>query len=158
MTVIETRNEAEGGRTIRFSNWARYEDRVTGNLILFMTGCPGNVGRHETCGVPPHNYRYEIEFQSEGFNTRFIFRRENYRVPLFFLGIIYPAEMPGFGGYVPFEVGGMFEVGCSMCKSATLPTSDPLRPQEQTDSGIFTCSPLPADGERNKESETLLVY
>ena len=62
VTVIETRNEAEGQpETIRFSNWARYEDRETGNLILLMTGCPGNVGRHETCGVPPHNFRYEIE-------------------------------------------------------------------------------------------------
>ncbi len=61
LTTIETRDEQQG-RTIRFSNWARYEDRETKNLILFITGCPGNEGRHEACGVPPHSYRYEVEF------------------------------------------------------------------------------------------------
>ena len=61
VTVIETRDAAAGQpETIRFSNWTRYEDRATQNTVLFMTGCPGDVGRHETCGVPPHCYRYDI--------------------------------------------------------------------------------------------------
>ncbi len=61
VTTIETRDIAAGQpETIRFSNWRRYEDRVTGNPVLLMTACPGNVGRHETCGVPPHSYRYEL--------------------------------------------------------------------------------------------------
>jgi hypothetical protein len=63
LTTIETRDEGRGqSEAIRFSNWARYEDRETKNLVLFITGCPGNIGRHETCGVPPHSFRYEIEF------------------------------------------------------------------------------------------------
>jgi len=61
VTVIESRNLAEGQpENIRFSNWQRYEDRETKNIILVMTGCPGDVGRSETCAVPPHSYRYEI--------------------------------------------------------------------------------------------------
>ena len=61
VTVIETRDAAAGQvETIRFSNWRRYEDRETRNIVLLMTGCPGDVGRHETCGVPPHCYRYDI--------------------------------------------------------------------------------------------------
>jgi hypothetical protein len=66
LTTIETRDESQNQpETIRFSNWAKYEDRQTKNLILFITGCPGNDGRHEVCGVPPHSYRYEIEFPVE---------------------------------------------------------------------------------------------
>lgn len=61
VTVIETRDVAAGQpENIRFSNWRRYEDRENGHIVLLMTGCPGDVGRHETCGVPPHSYRYEI--------------------------------------------------------------------------------------------------
>jgi len=61
VTAIESRDPAQGQPpNIRFSNWRRYEDRQTKNIVLFMTGCPGNVGRHETCGVPPHSFRYEI--------------------------------------------------------------------------------------------------
>jgi hypothetical protein len=59
ITVIETR-QPDQPETIRFSNWWRYEDRETQNPVLLMTGCPGNVGRHEACAVPPHSYRYEI--------------------------------------------------------------------------------------------------
>jgi len=59
ITVIETRRPDQP-ETIRFSNWWRYEDRETHNPILLMTACPGNVGRHETCAVPPHCYRYDI--------------------------------------------------------------------------------------------------
>jgi hypothetical protein len=66
LTTIVSRDESQGQpETIRFSNWARYEDRKTKNLILFLTGCPGNEGRHEACGVPPHSYRYEIELPTE---------------------------------------------------------------------------------------------
>ena len=61
VTVIETRDVAAGQpANIRFSNWRRYEDRETRNIVLVMTGCPNDVGRYETCGVPPHCYRYEI--------------------------------------------------------------------------------------------------
>ncbi len=60
ITVIEARRPDQP-ETIRFSNWWRYEDRETHNPVLLMTGCPGNVGRHETCGVPPHCYRYDID-------------------------------------------------------------------------------------------------
>jgi hypothetical protein len=59
ITVIETRRPDQPG-TIRFSNWWRYEDRETKNPVLLMTGCPGDVGRHETCAVSPHCYRYDI--------------------------------------------------------------------------------------------------
>jgi len=59
ITAIETR-QPDQYEQIRFSNFARYEDRETGNIVLLMTGCPGNQGRHEECGVEPHAYRYEI--------------------------------------------------------------------------------------------------
>jgi hypothetical protein len=59
--VKETRPSAAGQpENIRFSNWRRYEDRVTKNIILVMTGGPGDVGRSESCEVPPHSCRYEI--------------------------------------------------------------------------------------------------
>ncbi|NLX04809.1 MAG: exo-alpha-sialidase [Phycisphaerae bacterium] len=60
ITVIESRRPDQP-EYIRFSNWARYEDRETGNLVMLMSENPGNVGRHEECGVEPHSYRYEIE-------------------------------------------------------------------------------------------------
>jgi hypothetical protein len=61
VTPIETRDVATGQPpNIRFSNWRRYEDRETGNMVLYMTACPGNVGRSAECGCPPHSYRYEI--------------------------------------------------------------------------------------------------
>ncbi len=61
VTVIDT-NDTSGGKlpTIDFSNWRWYEDRETLGLVLVMTGCPGDKGRSETCGVPPHSYRYDI--------------------------------------------------------------------------------------------------
>jgi len=59
VTVIETRRPDQL-ETIRFSNWRWYEDRKTKNIVLLMTGCPGNQGRHETCRVPPHSYRYDL--------------------------------------------------------------------------------------------------
>ena len=62
VTAIETRDAAAGQpETLRFSNWRRYEDRETGAIVLLMSGCPGDDGRHETCGVPPHAYRYDLE-------------------------------------------------------------------------------------------------
>ncbi len=61
VTVIEERDPDLGQpETIRFSNWRRYEDRKTGDIVLLMTACPGDVGRFEECGVPPHSYRYDI--------------------------------------------------------------------------------------------------
>lgn len=61
VTVIERRDAKAGGpETIRFSNWRNHEDRENENTVVFVTPCPGNVGRHENCGVPPHSYGYEI--------------------------------------------------------------------------------------------------
>lgn len=61
VTVIESRDIKAGQpENIRFSNWGRYEDRENGNMVLFMAACPGDVGRSEECGCPPHSYRYEI--------------------------------------------------------------------------------------------------
>ncbi len=59
LTTIEER-KPEQPENIRFSNFRWYESRSTGNIILYMTACPGDVGRYEDCGVPPHSYRYEI--------------------------------------------------------------------------------------------------
>jgi hypothetical protein len=59
LTTIETR-QPDQLETIRFSNWRWYEDRETRDIVLFMTGCPGNQGRHEACRVPPHSYRYDL--------------------------------------------------------------------------------------------------
>ncbi len=61
VTVIATRDiEAGEPETIRLSNWRRYEDRENGNIVLIMTACPGDVGRFEGGGCPPHSYRYDI--------------------------------------------------------------------------------------------------
>jgi hypothetical protein len=61
VTVIDT-NDTSGGKLpmIDFSNWRWYEDRITGDIVMVMTGCPGDKGRSETCGVPPHSYRYDL--------------------------------------------------------------------------------------------------
>ncbi|MFH1568651.1 MAG: hypothetical protein ABIL09_11695, partial [Gemmatimonadota bacterium] len=62
VAVIDT-NDPSGPPTTDFSNWRWYEDRETGDIVLVMTGCPGDRGRSEDCGVPPHSYRYEICFE-----------------------------------------------------------------------------------------------
>ncbi|MCK5119304.1 MAG: exo-alpha-sialidase [Candidatus Latescibacteria bacterium] len=59
VTPIETRQPGQP-INIRFSNWRSYEDRETGEFVLFMTACPGDVGRKFDCGCPPHCYRYDI--------------------------------------------------------------------------------------------------
>ncbi len=70
VTIIDERQEGQQ-ESIRFSNFAWYEDRHTANMILFMTPAPGPTGtwaegnvkdspRSIDCGVPPHAYRYEI--------------------------------------------------------------------------------------------------
>ena len=61
VTVIDA-NETAGGKPamIDFSNWRWYEDRETKDVVMVMTGCPGDKGRFEACGVPPHSYRYDI--------------------------------------------------------------------------------------------------
>ena len=45
---------------IRFSNFRWHEDRETGDIVLFMTACPGNRPRTPDCGCPMHSYRYDI--------------------------------------------------------------------------------------------------
>ncbi len=71
VTIIDERQEGQQ-ESIRFSNFAWYEDRHTKNMILFMTPSPGPTGtwaagdvkdtaRSIDCAVPPHAYRYEIE-------------------------------------------------------------------------------------------------
>jgi len=59
VTIIEQRQPGQND-LVRFSNWRRYEDRKTGHVMLYMSACPGNEGRHENCHCPPHSYRYEI--------------------------------------------------------------------------------------------------
>jgi len=61
VTVIEEQNrEAGEPDNIRFSNFRWYEDRETKDIVLYMTACPGNVGRSPTCGCSPSVYRYDI--------------------------------------------------------------------------------------------------
>ena len=45
---------------IRVSNFRWHEDRETGDIVLFMTACPGNRPRTSDCGCPMHSYRYDI--------------------------------------------------------------------------------------------------
>jgi hypothetical protein len=63
VTVIEQWHEG-WQKQIRFSNFLWYEDRETGNPMLYMTPCPGPVvgdtRRALDVNVPPHSYRYEI--------------------------------------------------------------------------------------------------
>ncbi len=62
VTVIEGKAQPpEKWDNCWYSNWVWYEDRETKNLVLFMTGNPGDQGRYEGCGVPAHSFRYEIE-------------------------------------------------------------------------------------------------
>jgi hypothetical protein len=62
VTVIEGKVQPrEKWDSCWYSNWVWYEDRETKNLVLFMTGNPGDQGRFEGCGVPPHSFKYEIE-------------------------------------------------------------------------------------------------
>jgi hypothetical protein len=63
VTVIEDGKDLpkDASKWSWYSNWYQYQDRKTGNLVLFMTGMPDEDGRHELCGVPPHAFRYEIE-------------------------------------------------------------------------------------------------
>ena len=64
VTGIETRREGQP-INIRFSSWRSYEDRATGDIVLFMTACPGDAGRKFDCGCPPHCYRYDIRLPEE---------------------------------------------------------------------------------------------
>ncbi|MFH1008464.1 MAG: sialidase family protein [Candidatus Latescibacterota bacterium] len=59
VTPIETRKAGQP-MGIRFSNWRSYEDRETGDIVLFMTACPGDAGWKFDCGCSPHCYRYDI--------------------------------------------------------------------------------------------------
>jgi hypothetical protein len=62
VTVIEGQDlPQEKWDSSWYSNWVWYEDRETKNLVLFMTGNPGDQGRFDGCGVPPHSFKYEIE-------------------------------------------------------------------------------------------------
>lgn len=59
VTVVEKRH-AEHHHLVRFSNWARFEERRTGNLIVYM-----KMSMAESCplrlGYDHNQYRYEIE-------------------------------------------------------------------------------------------------
>jgi hypothetical protein len=70
VTVIEER-EPDQPRYIGFSNFVYYQDRLTQNLVLFMTpmvpGYPAFYDSVKACrkpgsGVPGHSYRYDISF------------------------------------------------------------------------------------------------
>ena len=57
MTIID---QQPLERNIRYSNWRYYQDRRSGNVMLFMTpSCPETV--ELDAGLAPHAYRYEIE-------------------------------------------------------------------------------------------------
>jgi len=60
VTVIEDR-EGNQPEYIRFSNFRWYEDRETGDIVLFMTHDAGATGRSPGCGLDPHSYRYNIQ-------------------------------------------------------------------------------------------------
>jgi hypothetical protein len=63
VTIIEQWHEGQQEQ-IRFSNFLWYEDRETGNPMLYMAPSPGPVvgdtPRSADVNVPPHCYRYEI--------------------------------------------------------------------------------------------------
>ncbi len=59
VTPIETRT-GEQPPNIRFSNFRWVEDRETQDIVLYLTACPGDVGRSPTCGCPPQSFRYDI--------------------------------------------------------------------------------------------------
>jgi len=59
ITVIEDR-QSEQAANIRFSNFVHMEDRQTGALRIYMTACPGNVGKKSGDNVPLDSYEYTI--------------------------------------------------------------------------------------------------
>jgi hypothetical protein len=63
LTVIDQRSPDQP--PIRLSNFCTYQDRETGDIVLHMahTTAPHegvDVPRTAGCGIPPHNYRYDI--------------------------------------------------------------------------------------------------
>ncbi len=62
ITIIENR-KPEQAPNIRFSNFCILEDRQKGVLRLFMTACPGDVGKKPGDNVPLDSYEYVISFR-----------------------------------------------------------------------------------------------
>ncbi len=60
-TVIQDR-EQRHGKCIRFSNWRRFEDRETGNPVIFMTEARVDaiIPDPEEQPIVPDSYRYEM--------------------------------------------------------------------------------------------------
>jgi len=60
-TVIQDREERHG-KLIRFSNWRHFEDRETGNLVIFMTEARADaiLPDPEEAPIVPDAYRYEV--------------------------------------------------------------------------------------------------
>ena len=62
MTFVEQRDESAGQPAgIRFSNFRCYEERETGDYVLFMTHASGNEGCPEGFSISPHAYQYRIQ-------------------------------------------------------------------------------------------------
>ncbi len=59
ITIIENRRP-EQAANIRFSNFCVIEDKQTGSLRVYMTACPGDVGKKPGDNVPLDSYEYII--------------------------------------------------------------------------------------------------
>lgn len=59
VTLIDQRWPGEPAY-MRISNWAQYEDRETGNIVLYLTRDPGNEGSKPNDGISRDLLRYDI--------------------------------------------------------------------------------------------------
>lgn len=61
MTIVEQLDRSAGQPDgVRFSNFRCYEERETGDVMLFMTHGAGNAGCPDGCTISPHAYQYRI--------------------------------------------------------------------------------------------------
>lgn len=62
MTIVEQLDKAAGQPDgIRFSNFRCYEERETGDYLVFLTHASGNEGCPEGFSISPHAYQYRIQ-------------------------------------------------------------------------------------------------
>jgi len=59
ITLIDERWPGEPAY-VRLSNWAQYQDRETGNIVLYLTRNPGNEGWKPDDGISRDLFRYDI--------------------------------------------------------------------------------------------------
>lgn len=66
MTIIEQRNEVAGEpELIRFSNFAWFEDRETGSVVLYLTPGSADSRPESVAGVIANSYRYDIRLPDQ---------------------------------------------------------------------------------------------